>query len=207
MLKLHKYQQEILKLAQTKNINELSLRKLGQYIGISHPQQVKFHLEKLYKNGLLSRSSDINTSLLNEQLTIINIPILGEANCGKATLVAEQRENGYLTLSSKLLKKKRGIFALKAVGNSMNKAIISGNNIENGDYVIVDETNKNPNNNDIVVSIINGCANIKKFLHETEKNRISLISESTEDFPPIYIHEDDFDGYFINGVVIQVIKK
>lgn len=46
---------------------------------------------------------------------------------------------------------------------------------------------------------------LKKFIEKD--NQIILISESTKDYPPIYIHKNDFAKYMINGKVIQVIKK
>ncbi|MFH1048133.1 MAG: S24 family peptidase, partial [Patescibacteria group bacterium] len=89
-------------------------------------------------------------------------------------------------------------------GNSMNKASVNGQNIENGDYVIVD-TKKQPETNNYVLAIIDNCANIKKLLLNSKNNIISLISESTENHPAIFIHEND--KFLINGVVKYVIKK
>ncbi|NMB84090.1 S24 family peptidase [Candidatus Roizmanbacteria bacterium] len=86
----------------------------------------------------------------------------------------------------------------------MNKANIDNLTINDGDYVLVDTSNKQPNNGDYVLSIIDNCANIKKFIQK-DKNQIALISESSEDFEPIYISE--VDRYFIGRVVTQVIKK
>jgi len=91
------------------------------------------------------------------------------------------------------------------VGPSMNMAKTPGGSIENGDYVIIDSVDRVPNNGDYVVSVIDGCANIKKFLEE--ENRVVLISESStpEKFPPIFIYEGD--EFLINGKVVQVVKK
>ena len=60
-------------------------------------------------------------------------------------------------------------------------------------------------NNNYVVSIINGTANIKKVRRSEEQYRIELISESTEAYPPILLH--DTDQYLIVGEVKQVISK
>jgi len=77
--------------------------------------------------------------------------------------------------------------------------------IEDGDYLIVESSSKKPKNGDIVVSVFDGLANIKKFHFDQENNRVVLISESTKDFPPIFIHEDD--DFNITGYVTQVVKK
>jgi len=58
-----------------------------------------------------------------------------------------------------------------------------------------------------VLSIIKGMANIKKFIFDEVRNRILLLSESTQDYAPIIIHNNDFDNYMVNGQVVQVIKK
>jgi repressor LexA len=87
----------------------------------------------------------------------------------------------------------------------MNQSIVNGNNIEDGDYLIIDSSDTSPSSGDVVLSIIDEMANIKKYIWDEENNQIVLVSESTKDIPPIYIHEDD--SFMINGKVIQVIKK
>jgi SOS-response transcriptional repressor LexA len=99
------------------------------------------------------------------------------------------------------------MFALIASGNSMNQADIDGEAIEDGDYVIIDREHKSVSNGDYILSVIDGSANIKKFHRDEAHESIVLLSESTEKYEPIYIHEDDFSSYFINGRVIKVIKK
>jgi SOS-response transcriptional repressor LexA len=133
------------------------------------------------------------------------VPILGTANCGPATFYTETNYDGYLKVSSKLLDRKKDVYALRADGISMNKANVKGKNIEEGDYLIVNSADTTPADNDIVVSVFDDVANIKKFKWDQENNQVVLLSESTRDFPPIFIHEDD--NYHIVGKVIQVIKK
>jgi repressor LexA len=87
----------------------------------------------------------------------------------------------------------------------MNQSVVNGNNIEDGDYLIIDSSDTSPSSGDVVLSIIDEMANIKKYVWDETNNQIVLVSESTKDIPPIYIHEDD--SFMINGKVIQVIKK
>ena len=87
----------------------------------------------------------------------------------------------------------------------MNRAEINGNNIEDGDYLIVDSKAKNPEDGDIVVSLFDDVANVKKFQWDKKNNRVVLTSQSSKDFPPIFIHEND--DFSIAGKIIQVIKK
>jgi repressor LexA len=185
-------------------------REIGREIGVSHPQRVKHHLNQLKKKGLLAQKEPSSISKLrknlNKQVTgLVDIPILGSANCGIATIIAEESLEGFLKISSKLLGVSRPekLFALRASGNSLNKASIDGESVKDGDYLIVDTNYKNPRDGEYVVSVIDGCANVKKI--RLEQDKIVLLSESSEDIPPIYIHSDD--SYLINGKVTKIIKS
>jgi len=211
--RMHEIQKQILKISGRNDLGKMSLRQIGGLIGQKNsPQKVKHHLLQLEKNGLIKikrlEKEIARTrpgSIFNSKL--ISLPILGSANCGPATIYAEQNIEGYLTISGKLLSKKKDIFAIKASGYSMNKANINGDSIEDGDYVIVDPRYRNVRNGDYVLSIIDGVANIKRYFNDIDKNRIILLSESSASFSPIFIHYDDMDSYLINGRIIQVIKK
>ncbi len=87
----------------------------------------------------------------------------------------------------------------------MNRAKVAGKNIEDGDLVIVDPRQKEPRNGDYVLSIIDNVGNIKKFFRDTKNKLVMLLSESTEDYPPIYISPRE--DYFVSGKVVYVIKK
>lgn len=113
----------------------------------------------------------------------MSIPILGSANCGSATIFAEENIQGYLKVSSKIIERKTGLFALKVHGTSMNKATINGMNIEEGDYVIVDSERRDPQSKDYVLAVTGGLANIKCLVKDEANQQIVLMSESTEDFP------------------------
>ena len=205
---MHEIQEKMLELSKTKNVLSLGYRPLGRLIGVDKPQLVKHHLTQLQKKGLIkpqTRSDvkkylDYSSSL---QPDFVEIPVVGAANCGSATLYADEHIEQYMTVSEKLVKKRGNIFALIAKGDSMNEARINGETIEDNDYVIIDGDQRNPRVGDFVLSIISGCANIKEFAR-TKDGNIALLSRSKTKYAPIYIStEDDF---IINGKVIQVIK-
>jgi SOS-response transcriptional repressor LexA len=200
-----------------KNIGSLSLREISALIpGENSAQNIKHHLRQLSKKGLIVTNKSANIiqpvqSGVRSSSNIIAIPILGSANCGEALTFARENLEGHLQVSTNILgekwvKKAKHLFALHAVGPSMNKAKGLNYPIEEGDYILIDETNKEPSNGDYVLSIINGCANIKRYFEDKSHHQIALISESTENIPPIYIHEMDKDDYLINGKVALVIK-
>ena len=213
---MHEIQAKLLELSNKHDLSKMGLRHIGRLIGVEHPQKVKYHLKKL---GLLSNEKLKNANLKNKknkldvvstkkQLGFISIPILGLANCGDATMLADAKVEGHLSLSKRLFKANptHNFFAVRAVGSSMNKASVNGKNIDEGDYVIVDSDNRLPQDDDYVLSVIGGAANIKKFVKDEKNYQIVLESESNQFFPPIHIHEDDLNEYLVNGKVVQVIK-
>jgi len=209
----HQIQEKLLKIATTNDLGKLSLRKIGRLVGEKEsPQKIKHHLLQLEKNGLLNinRSDRIIVKTgpgLIHNSRLISVPILGSANCGPATIYAEQNIEGYLRVSGKILSRKKDVFAIQASGYSMNKANVNGECIEDGDYVVVDPKYNLIKNGDYVLSIIDGVANIKRFFKDTSNKRIILLSESSASYSPIFIHFDDIDRYLVNGKIIQVIKK
>jgi len=214
-LYMHIIQQKILQLASQIDIAKLGLRKLGAQIGETHPQKIKHHLEQLLKIGLLVENKKTNTIKPAQQQTLktasfFNLPILGSANCGPADLFADENIEGYLKVSPAVIGRKNcdGLFIIKAVGDSMNqtKDLKSGP-INNGDYVVVNKEKRNPQNGDYVLSIIEDTANLKRFYLDKVNKQIALVSESTLNIPPIYIHENDFEKYMVNGTVEKVIKQ
>lgn len=186
---------------------------------LSHPSSAHYHVKKLQDEGYLEKElnhprsigiyadKEIKSPFLKENgLDAIRVPILGSANAGPATIFAEENIEGYLKVSRSVLNKKDGVFALRVDGDSMNKAKIDKKNIEQGDYVLVDSDYVSPQNGDFVLSIIDGCANIKKFDKNTKTGEIRLLSESTNiKHKPIHVSSDD--DFMINGKIISIVKK
>lgn len=205
---MHQIQEKILELSKTKDVLMLGIRPLGREIGVDQPQLVKHHLFQLQKKGFINAKSrsDIQQILKHSsslQPAFVQIPVVGAANCGPATLIADEHIEKYITVSESFLKKKDNVFALIAKGDSMNKAQINGNNIEENDYVVVDGNMRTPNSGDYILSVIDNCANIKKYAR-TKDGNFALLSESTSNYPPIYIGEND--QFIVNGKIVQVIK-
>ena len=209
---MHELQTKLLKILEKIDFSKESLRSIAKMVGEKYPQKIKHHILQLEKRGLLSvdwQSKKIYV-MKGKNLPsspLLSIPIVGTANCGPATIFADQNVEGFVKVSKVILGLKAigDYFAIRASGNSMNRAKVSGKNIEDGDLVIVDPKQKEPRNGDYVLSIIDNVANIKKFFRDTKNMLITLMSESTEDYAPIYISPRE--DYFITGKVIYVIKK
>lgn len=216
MIYMHILQEKLLKLAQERNLGQLTLREVGSLVGERSPQKIKHHLQQLEKRGLI-RVNKIKGLIektqqgwvkgLLRKARLLVIPILGTANAGPARIFTERNIQGYLRVSSTILKQRGAhkLFAVRVDGPSMNRVEIDGKRIEDGDYIIVDSKDREPRNGDVVLSVIDGMANVKKYYWDKENKQIVLMSDSTHDFPPIYIHQSD--DYMLNGKVIQVIKK
>lgn len=211
---MNENQQKIIELAKKKDISKMTFREIGRELGIPNPQTVIYHLNQLKKKGLLYLDIKKRQRVAKPKAfavdKLFSIPLVGSANCGPAMELAQEDIQKYLKITQTSLKRSKpdGLIAVRAVGESLNKANIGGENIEDGDYVVVD-CKQQPNNGDYVLSIIDGAANFKKFFKDDTKHEIRLVSESTQEIPPIILHDSDINssGYMVNGVVVRVIKN
>lgn len=212
---MHKLQTRLLELAEKENLGKLTLREVGEKIGETHPQKVKHHLTQLFIKGFLKEDKQKGIiSKVNSDQTgnvLYSVPILGYANCGQALAFADEGYEGYLQVSKSLVPNftEGKVFAVKAIGDSMNKSSINGKSLSDGDYAIVYSGSGDANsyNNKYVLSVIDGMANIKKLKVDRSNSQILLLSESTSDYPPIIISNSDFNNYLINGEIKAVIKS
>ena len=193
----------------------MKLAELARLVEVPSLQKVKHHREQVIKKGLVKAPANPKTitelkDYLANGMSIVSIPILGSANAGPAMIYADGKVTGYLKVSSSLLPKaykSAELFALKVVGDSMNRSSIDGQSAENGDYVIADARQPFvPKTGDYIVSLIDGKANIKKFISDTKNRQIGLMSESTGDFPPIIIGESDSTDYLAQAKILRVVK-
>lgn len=205
---MHIIQEKLLKEVNKKNLSGMTLREVGSLIGEKSAQKVKHHLTQLSKKGFVTYNSVKKEVKKVQEISregFVSLRIVGAANCGPAEIFAEENTIGYLKVSKKLAPHNGKLFVLCANGDSMNKANINGKNIEDGDFVIVDAEQKSPESGQYIVSVIDGMANIKKFVLDPQNKRIILKPESTKEYLPIFIHEND--SYHVSGRVVDVIKK
>jgi len=207
---MHVIQKKILKLSDEIDLNTLGYRKLGALVGEDHPQKVKWHLQKLIRDGHLTATPDGQiikpASNLDSARTML-LPILGRANCGEPLVFAQEEHGEGIQISKSLLPKKKAnnCFAVHAVGDSMNQADVNGQPIVDGDLVIVDASVGGPENDEYIVVSIDGLATIKQYRYDSERRRIVLNAVSTKQYSPIIIDAQDEDSYTVHGKVIDVI--
>ena len=196
-----------------------SLEEIRQNFKLASVSTAHHYIKKLEEGGYLEKKSNqprgmmvlagdfMGSPVMGNIVGFdyISIPLVGSANCGPATILAEENIEAYLSVPKTLVSKKSGIFALRAVGKSMNRASIKGKSIDEGDLVLIDSEDRNAHDGDYVLSIIDGSANLKKYTFNKKLGQVALVSESSEKFKPIYILPGD--DFAVNGKIITVIKK
>ncbi len=219
---MHPIQEKLVRLSKTRDLSKLSYREIGRQLADSddprarvHPTNVKYHLDQLIGDGLIDatqrpvmRSQRLTANPTDFNLNLVKVPIVGSANCGPATIFADEKIEGYLQVSPLILKTKNynDLYALRASGDSMNNSQVMGKPIISGDFVIVDRSKITPRDGERVVVVRDNVANIKQIFFDHSEEVIILRSESTKDYNPIFVSpNDEWDG-LISGTVIQVIK-
>lgn len=209
---MHEIQRRLLALAEHDDIAKMSLRKVGERVGVQYAAQVRHHLNHLVKQGHLVKNAAgafvVPAASLSKS-SLLMIPFMGEADCGEATMLASGQVQGYLSISPRMTHSTntKDLYALKAKGDSMNMANINGKFIEDSDYVLVRKYNASDvSDGDCIVSIFDNLANIKRLHIDKIHGRVVLLSESRRSRPPIIIAAEDMDYYEIAGKVVDVIK-
>jgi SOS-response transcriptional repressor LexA len=178
----------------------------GQGIGDSMKSVMQV-IESLEKKELITRDEDRRIYLVENEnygnaQNIFSIPLYGLASCGEALAYADDNPaDDFLQLSKSLFRKAEPekMFAVKALGDSMNKEGIS-----DGDYVIFEKAEgRSDFEGKIVVAVINGMATIKRYKN-MGKGVIGLFPHSTNDtHHPIYLSEADV--IFVAGIFRKVL--
>ncbi|MBI3001929.1 MAG: repressor LexA [Deltaproteobacteria bacterium] len=128
------------------------------------------------------------------------VPVVGQAPAGPL-LLAEQNVNGWVQMPKTVARPGSEYFLLRVRGNSMNKAKVAGEKIEDGDLVLVRQQTT-ANERDIVVALIDGEATIKRFARGPGYYVLKPDSSSTEHRPIVVDRE-----FHIQGIVVRVLKR
>jgi SOS-response transcriptional repressor LexA len=164
-------------------------------------------VESLEKKELIKRDEDKKIYVVENEnygnaYNIFSIPLYGLASCGEALAYADDSAvDDFLQISKSLLYRAepQKLFAVKALGDSMNK-----DGISDGDYVIFEKADSDSDfEGKIVVAVINGMATIKRY-KKMGKGVVGLFPHSTnENHHPIYLSESDV--IFIAGIFRKVL--
>lgn len=163
-------------------------------------------VEALEKKDLITRDESKKIYLVENEnygnaQNIFSIPLYGLASCGEALAYADDGADDFLQISRSLFHRVEPdkLFAVKALGDSMNK-----DGISDGDYVIFEKAEMDADfEGKIVVAVINGMATIKRY-KKVGNGVIGLFPHSTnETHHPIYLSE--VDVVFVAGLFRKVL--
>ena len=175
-----------------------TLEDLRVSLGLSQLSSVQRHTDVLKEKGYLVNTRKITFPTSTSR---IQIPLVGNVACG-APLLASENIEAYISFDKTILRSApEDYFFLRAVGDSMNKAKISGKTIDDGDFVLI-KKQSTANPGDRIVALIDDEATIKRMV--PADGGIRLEPESTNPSnKPIYL----FEEFTIQGIVTDVIKK
>jgi len=178
-------------------------REIGTHFNIVSTFGVKRHIDALIKKGFLnigensSRTISITENYLTSKVInadTIEIPIIGRVAAGQPIL-AEENIEGTINIQASLINSKTNCFALKVKGDSMINA-----GIFEGDVVIINPQ-KDANNGEIIVAMIDNEATLKRF--ERKNGNIALIPENDK-YSPIIVN--NLDNFSIIGKALGVFR-
>jgi len=197
--RLHPAQEKLLEILSQNSDEPLTVRELQEIIGASSTSVVVHHMTQLEKKGYLKKnpynSKDYRV-LKTPDKEIAYLNLYGLATCGPEGSILDGNPIDRMPVSTKFLSfSSDKAFMVKAKGDSMLPKI------SNGDFVIVEKTNKIENGQ--MVLCVNGeKILIKKIKQQNKKDKVILLSLNPE-FEP-FLAADDFR---VEGVVRGVISN
>ncbi len=170
-----------------------SVREICASLNIKSTASVYTYLGVLKEKGLLDKSPLKKRALTitDKKVAFTKIPLLGDITAGLPIFAVENLD-GYIPLPPDFSNQDE-YFALKVSGNSMINAGI------NDKDVIIVKKQENADNGEIVVSLIEDSATVKRFYKKD--NKIVLHPENDE------MQDLVFDNIVILGVVKGLIRK
>lgn len=176
-----------------------TLREIADAIGVSSLATVHEHLLALENKSLIKKSSGKSRGieLIKEQINFsgeeIDVPILGYIAAG-SPIEPYTDVNASLSIPSNFLSGKKRTYVLQVRGESMIEE-----QIRDGDYVIVEQT-ETASNGEIVVALLdNGMATLKRFFKESTRIRLEPANAKMS---PIFVK-----NVRIQGKVVGLIRK
>ncbi|MBI4526577.1 MAG: repressor LexA [Deltaproteobacteria bacterium] len=181
-----------------------TIDELRRKLGVGSTRTVLRYLKWLEEEGDIQRWSGARglRPLRTDRTSIETraVPVVGQAPAGPLML-AEQNIDGWIQMPKTIARPGAEYFLLRVRGNSMNKAKVAGEKIEDGDLVLVRQQ-ATANDGDIVVALIDGEATIKRFVRGSGYYVLKPDSTDTK-HRPIVVERD----FRVQGTVVRVLKR
>lgn len=190
---------------QAPTFSELQEEAEKMGLKIKSKSSISAYIASLEEKGFLETTSEKRGITIFDKARdfFVDIPILGATSAGIPTELAEGYVQGYLKVAKRIVGNKN-VFAVQVYGTSMNRSIVNGKNIKDGDFIVVDSEYKDYQNGDKLLVVIDGYATIKKF-KRIDEDRLVLLPESADaKHNPIYLTPED--SFIISGKAIEVLE-
>ncbi|OGJ16427.1 MAG: repressor LexA [Candidatus Pacebacteria bacterium RIFCSPHIGHO2_01_FULL_46_16] len=182
-----------------KNGYSPTLREIAESISVSSLATVHEHLQALQRKKVIKRHEGAvrGIELLDRTFMHISdsvdLPLLGFIAAGSPIEPHTDPEASF-KVSPEMISGKKRSYVLQVKGKSMIE-----DHIDDGDYVVIEET-QNVSDGDIVVALLdNGLATLKRFYKELTRVRLEPANSSMS---PIYA-----TNVQIQGRVVGLIRK
>lgn len=176
-----------------------TLREIANAIGVSSLATVHEHLQALEEKNLIKKKSGKTRGieLVGEDIDYmeegLEVPILGFIAAG-APIEPYTDPNAQMSIPSGFITGKKRVYVLQVRGESMIEE-----QIRDGDYVVVEQTEK-ANDGQIVVALLdNGMATLKRYFKEATRIRLE---PANSQMSPIFVK-----NVRIQGKVVGLIRK
>ena len=176
-----------------------TVREICDAVGLSSTSTVHAHLETLERKGYIRRSPTKNRSIeiLEDNFygfsdQVVNVPIVGQVTAG-VPILAQENIEGTFPIPVEYIPNKQ-TFILKIKGDSMIHA-----GILDRDLIVVSQQ-RDADNGDIVVALIDDTATVKTFYRES--NGYIRLQPANDAFAPIVVKDCE-----ILGKVVGLYRK
>ncbi|OGM32798.1 repressor LexA [Candidatus Woesebacteria bacterium RIFCSPHIGHO2_01_FULL_44_21] len=177
-----------------------TLRQIADAIGVSSLATVHEHLASLQYKGIIKRKSGKNRSIELVDKTLdfhmekaVEVPILGFIAAGKP-IEPYTDPHAKIFIGPAFISSKKRVYVLQVRGESMIEE-----QIRDGDYVVVEETEEARNGQIVVALLDNGMATLKRFFKEATRIRLEPANAT---MAPIFVK-----NVTIQGKVVGLIRK
>lgn len=182
-----------------KNGYSPTLKEIADALGVSSLATIHEHLQALQRKKIIKKHEGTVRGIELVDRTFIKIndtvdlPFMGYIAAGSPLETAADT-NATFKVSPELISGKKRAYVLQVKGKSMIE-----DHIEDGDYIVVEET-ESVGNGDIVVALLdNGLATVKRFYKEVTRIRLEPANSAMS---PIYA-----TNVQIQGKVVGLIRK
>lgn len=176
-----------------------TLKQIAEAIDVSSLATVHEHLQALEEKGLLKRKHGKNRSMelteADEHLSTdgFEAPILGFIAAG-APIEPYTDPNATMNIPSTFVSGKRRTYVLQVRGQSMIE-----DHINDGDYVVIEQTEMARDGEIVVALLDNGMATLKRFFKEATRIRLQPANSTMQ---PIFVK-----NVRIQGKVVGLVRK